>query len=84
MTIELPTELENSIQAALRNGRFASAEELVAQAVRSFLHQPAMRPTTPELGSIGFMRDDSGELEAAVADAYRQRGEASWRDIDLG
>lgn len=84
MTIELPLDLETSIQAALRNGGFASAEELVAQAVRSFLRQPIGRPPAPELGSIGFMRDAGDELDEVVADAYRKRQEDSWREIDLG
>ena len=30
MTIRLPTDLENSVTAAVRSGRFGSAEELVA------------------------------------------------------
>jgi len=29
------------------------------------------------------MRDAADELDAVVADAYRQRREDKWRDIDL-
>ena len=37
MIIHLPEDVESSISAAVHSGHFASADELVAQAVRSFL-----------------------------------------------
>ena len=46
MTINLPDDLERSVLAQVNRGLFPSADELVAQAVRSFLHEPPARPTT--------------------------------------
>lgn len=74
MTIHLPDELERSIRDRVRSGQFASADELIVQAVRSFLE----RPDGSALGSIGMMRDAADELDEVVADAYRRRGLSSW------
>jgi Arc/MetJ-type ribon-helix-helix transcriptional regulator len=43
MTIHLPEDLERSIAAEVDRGRFATADDLVAQAVRSFLQAPSSR-----------------------------------------
>ncbi|HWE37764.1 MAG TPA: hypothetical protein VG406_14445 [Isosphaeraceae bacterium] len=83
MTIHLPNDVERSINAAVHSGRFASADELVAQAVRSFLHTPPAPQDAPGLGSIGAMRDAADELDEIVADAYRRRREETWRDISV-
>ena len=37
MTILLPVDLASSVEAAVQSGRFGSADELVAEAVRSLL-----------------------------------------------
>ena len=81
MTIQLPSDLTQSIEAALSGGRFRSVEDLVSQAVRSFLDQPAPAPADPLLGSIGFMSDAAAELDEIVADAYRLRREEPWREL---
>ena len=39
MTIQLPPDLESSIRAEILSGQFASEEELVAEAVRDYLHR---------------------------------------------
>ncbi|APW64290.1 hypothetical protein BSF38_10083 (plasmid) [Paludisphaera borealis] len=67
----------------MHSGHFASADKLVAQAVRSFLRQSPPAQTDPGLGSIGSMRDAADELDEIVADAYRKRREETWRDINV-
>ena len=39
MVIHLPHDLENSVRAEVLNGHFASADDVVAEAVRAFLQQ---------------------------------------------
>lgn len=54
MTIYLPNDVERSIQAAVHSGHFASADDAVAAAWRSYRRrqpkqvQPAPKPLTPE------------------------------------
>ena len=89
MTIQLPNDLESSVQAAVHSGRFASLDDAMAEAVRLLLRepkpgQPQGNASTPDLGSIGAMRDAADELDEIVADAYRKRREESWRDISVG
>lgn len=91
MTIHVSKEVENAINAAVRGGQFASAEEMVAKLVREFaVSHPAPQPAQPignggrpDLGSIGALRDSADELDEIVADAYRERREESWRGLDL-
>jgi len=83
MTINLPDDLERSVRAQVNRGLFPSADELVAQAVRSFLHEPPTRPATNGLGSIGAMADAGDELDEVVADAMKHRREDGWRDISV-
>ena len=96
MTIHLPADLESSISAAVHGGHFASADELVAEAVRSFLRQPASSQNDSDSGSVGALRDEqtpdpiigsmrdaADELDEIVADAYRQRREDQGRVFDL-
>jgi Arc/MetJ-type ribon-helix-helix transcriptional regulator len=83
MTIHLPEDVESSISAAVHSGHFASADELVAQAVRSFLRQQKTPQVDPGLGSIGAMRDAAEELDQIVADAMKHRREEKWRDISV-
>ena len=83
MKIQLPEDLEQSVQAEVHDGHFASVEALVAEAVRSFLQQPATRQTDPGLGSIGAMSDAADELDEIVADTYRKRREEVWRNVEV-
>ena len=84
MTILLPVDLASSVEAAVQSGRFGSADELVAEAVRSLLRPQDASPRDPQPDSfLGSMRDYADELDAIVADAYRQRDEGTWRELDL-
>ena len=46
MTIHLPGDLERYVQAQVHNGRFASADDAIAEAVR-LLRQRAKHPGHP-------------------------------------
>ena len=75
--------MESAISAAVHSGHFASADELVAQAVRSFHRQHKSPQSDPGLGSIGVMRDAADERDEIVADAMKHRQEEKWRDISV-
>ena len=79
MTINLPHDIESSIQAAVRNGRFESVDDAIAEAWRSFqqLRQPPA--STAGLGLIGTLRDDAELLDQAVEHAMKAREERPWR-----
>jgi Arc/MetJ-type ribon-helix-helix transcriptional regulator len=80
MIIHLPEDLEQAIKAAVLNGEFASEEDAVTEAVRSFVRQRKTPPTRSSgLGSIGAMRDDAELLDQAVAHAMKVREERPWR-----
>jgi Arc/MetJ-type ribon-helix-helix transcriptional regulator len=84
MTIHLPHDLENSIQAAVHNGRFASVDDAMAEAARLLLreiNQVQPEPTAAGMGSIGSMREAADELDGIVADAMKRRREEPWREI---
>jgi Arc/MetJ-type ribon-helix-helix transcriptional regulator len=94
MTISLPNDLESSIRAEVASGHFASVDDAMAEAARLLLRElklghiktpdlTAYAPADPLLGSIGAMREDAELLDEIVADAYRQRQEEPWREIDL-
>ncbi len=90
MTIHLPSDLESSIQAEVANGRFATVDEAMAEAARLLLKEMRLRnaqqPTLTavnSVGSIGALREDAELLDEIVADAYRQRREEPWRELDL-
>jgi len=94
MTIHLPDELEGRVRAAVDSGRFASVDEAMAEAARLLLRQlgqgrqegPASGVADPAAAPdpiLGLMRDDAGLMDEIVADAYRQRREETWRDLDL-
>lgn len=78
MTIHLPKDVESSINAEVLSGHFASVDDAIAEAWRTFLRQkpPAQRPTG--LGSIGAMRDAADELDEAVEHAMNLR-QQPWR-----
>ena len=83
-------DLESSIRAAVRSGRFASVDDAMAEAVRLLLRelQEGRQAESPGNTSdpgpdsfLGSMRDAAEELDEIVADAYRKRREETWRDI---
>ncbi len=79
MTVHLPEDLESSIRSLVEGGRYGSEDEVVAEAVRSFLRQ--QQTTLPEtgLGLIGALRDDAEWLDQAVEHAMKVREERPWR-----
>jgi Arc/MetJ-type ribon-helix-helix transcriptional regulator len=80
VTIHLPEDLERAIKAAVLGGEFASEEEAITEAVRSFLRHRKTAPARPPgPGSIGAMRDDAELLDQAVAHAMKVREERPWR-----
>ena len=91
MTIHLPHDVESSLQAAIRNGHFASMDEAMTEAARRLLSelrrghqppQPVLNDNPPDL-ILGCMREDADLMDEIVADAYRHRREETWREIDL-
>jgi Arc/MetJ-type ribon-helix-helix transcriptional regulator len=92
VTIHLPKELETSIQAIVRSGRFASLDEAMSEAARLLLREhgqaqpanasdPAAAPAPDPVW--GCMRDDSELMDEIVEDAYRQRRSETWRELDI-
>lgn len=51
MTIHLPEELEQSIRAEVQSGRFASVDDVIAEAVRVYLFARVHGPTSPGLAA---------------------------------
>jgi Arc/MetJ-type ribon-helix-helix transcriptional regulator len=92
MTIQLPNDLESRLQAAVHSGRFASLDDAMAEAARLLLRdlaqsQQARPPANTSVSApdpiLGLMRDDAELMDEIVADAYRQRRDESWRELDL-
>lgn len=88
MTINIPPEIENSILAAVRNGRFRSVDEAVTAAwLQLNRQQPASLPPLVEEADsdpiMGLWCDYADEMDAIVTDAYRQRRQPSWRELDV-
>ena len=93
MTIHLPNDVESSILAAVRRGRFASVDEAMEEAARLLLREIGDAPQQMAseadhardslLGSIGAMKDAADELDQIVADAYKRRREEPWRNISV-
>ncbi|QDV38293.1 ribbon-helix-helix domain-containing protein [Tautonia plasticadhaerens] len=91
ITVQLPRDLENEIQAAVQRGQFSSVDEAIAEAARLLLrglgqeHKPAPTPRanpSPPDPILGLMRQDPGLMDEIVADTYRQRQDATWREPD--
>lgn len=80
MTITMPPEVERSILAAVRSGRFASVDEAITAAARLLIRemdrpQPEL-PRQPEDAPdplLGLMREDADLMDEIVADALRWR-----------
>jgi Arc/MetJ-type ribon-helix-helix transcriptional regulator len=89
MTIHLPNDLEASIQAAVRSGRFASVDDAMAEAARLLLRaitqepKPAPSQTVPAPPDPlrGIWRDAPDEIDEIVAEAMQRRREEPWRAI---
>jgi Arc/MetJ-type ribon-helix-helix transcriptional regulator len=88
MTIHLPNDLEASIQAAVRNGRFASVDDAMAEAARLLLRTIPQepKPTAQDNAAssdplLGIWRDAPEEIDEIVAEAMRRRREEPWRAV---
>lgn len=85
MTIHLPNELESSLRAEVSSGHFPTLDDAMAEAVRLLLSRHRRLPTT-DLGPdplLGSMRDFAGDMDQIVADAYRNRREDKWRELNF-
>jgi Arc/MetJ-type ribon-helix-helix transcriptional regulator len=88
MTIHLPKDLESSIQAAVRGGRFASVDDAMVEAARLLLRTITQEPTSTAAKSaaphdplLGIWRDAPGEIDEIVAEAMQRRREEPLRAI---
>jgi hypothetical protein len=79
MTIHLPPEIENSIQAAVHSGHFASVEAALAEAWRAFERHRQPPPPVAGQGLIGALRGDAELLDQIVEHAMTVREERPWR-----
>jgi Arc/MetJ-type ribon-helix-helix transcriptional regulator len=79
MTIRLPDDVDRDVLAEVHQGHFASVNDALAEAWRSFQRQ--RQPTAPATGQglIGALRDDAELLDEAVEHAMRVREERPWR-----
>jgi Arc/MetJ-type ribon-helix-helix transcriptional regulator len=91
MTIHLPPDIENSIQAAVHDGHFASVDDAMTEAASLLIQKLNLtrQHTTPSINGanpdpvLGCMQDDAELMDEIVDDAYRHRREDTWREFDL-
>lgn len=93
MTIQLPQDVERSIEAAVQSGRFASVDDALTEAARMLLRElgyesqqvgsQSNAPVSARDPVLGLMQDDADLMDEIVADAYRHRRHESWREVDL-
>jgi hypothetical protein len=79
MTIHLPNDVESDILAEVHSGHFASIDDALVKAWRSFRQQRQIPAPTPGPGMIGALRDDADLLDQAVEHAMQVREERPWR-----
>ncbi len=82
MTINLPDDLKQFIQAEVDRGHFASEEAALAEAVRLLRREGSQ--TVPPEGSgpdplLGAFRDAADEMDEIVAEAMKHRELEAWR-----
>ena len=70
MTIHLPTDVERDLLAEVHSGHFASVDDALAGAWRSFRRQ--RQPVAPPRGQglIGVLRDDAEEERGRMIPLY--------------
>jgi Arc/MetJ-type ribon-helix-helix transcriptional regulator len=88
MTINLPQDLKELIQAEVARGRFASIDEAMAEAARLLLRELSQTQSSFSAEAspdpvLGCMRDDAELMDEIVAAAYRLRHEDSCREVEL-
>ncbi len=79
MTIRLPNDVERDILAEVHRGHFASVDDALVEAWRSFQQQRHTSAPAPGTGLIGALRDDAELLDQAVEHAMKVREERPWR-----
>lgn len=84
MTINLPNDLEQFIQAEVHRGQFASEDDAIAEAVRLLRRQLSQTPKTAAATTfpdpvLGVMRDAADEMDEIAAEAMMQREQQPWR-----
>jgi len=79
MTIHLPDDVERDINAEVQSGQFASVDDALSEAWRSFKRNRQLPAPTPGHGLIGALRDDAELLDQAVEHAMQVREERPWR-----
>lgn len=82
MTIHLPQDVENSINAEVLSGHFATPDDALAAAWRAFQQQrgqgQAGAGSPGGQGSIGAMRDAADDLDEAMEHIMKRR-QQPWR-----
>jgi len=83
MTIQLPHDLETSIEAVVLSGQFASVDAAMAEAARLLLREihegriePKRAPQPAGMGSIGAMHEDAdllGDVTQAIMHSRETR-----------
>lgn len=88
MVINVAPDVEASILAAVKSGRFLSVDEAVATAWRELNKTPnaASPPQACDAGAtpdplLGIWRDYAEEMDTIVVDAMKRRKEEPWRVI---
>jgi Arc/MetJ-type ribon-helix-helix transcriptional regulator len=84
MTINLPRDLESSVRAEVLSGHFANEDDMVAAAVRAYLHQRHQEQLTAKpsgLGSIGALHEDELPGEAADRSMKNRHAEPSSQEL---
>lgn len=87
MTIQLPKELESSVEAIVHSGRFASVDDAMAEAARLLLREIQQTPSQPTAMMsqaspdplLGTWREDADLLDEIVEHAMKVREERPWR-----
>jgi Arc/MetJ-type ribon-helix-helix transcriptional regulator len=79
MTIHLPNDVERDILAEVHSGHFASVDDALTEAWRSFQRQRQLLAPVQGMGLIGALRDDAELLDQAVEHAMKVREERPWR-----
>jgi Arc/MetJ-type ribon-helix-helix transcriptional regulator len=80
MTINLPNDVERDILAEVHSGHFASVDDALAAAWRSFQQHRQFQPVPPSQGSLGAMHDAADELDEVVEHAMQLRRQP-WRAL---
>jgi Arc/MetJ-type ribon-helix-helix transcriptional regulator len=65
----LPEDLEMTLLEAVQNGRFASLDDAVAEAVRQLLHGPSAAPGLSESEDVARLQRENLKRLCALLDA---------------